>query len=324
MNSGSSPSSNPRMSVVLATPDTYDTIRTTIRFLRGQTVLDALELVIVAPSAATLGLDEAAVEGFHSHQVVEVGRVTSIGTANAAGVRRARAPVVALTEDHVLPEPDWAEALIAAHRGPYAAVGVVVRNGNPDNLVSWADLFIGYGPWLDPTPAGPADFLPGHNTSYKRDVLLAYGDDLEKMLEAETVMHWNLRARGFEICVEPAAKIGHVNFARLEVWIPVQFHMGRVFGASRAGNERWSILRRAMYACGAPLIPLVRLKRIVRDVRRRGSLNTILVRALPMLAFGLTLDAIGQMAGYALGAGNSIVTLPKYEFHRYRHNAGAR
>jgi hypothetical protein len=312
------------MSVVIATPDTFDTIRTTVRFLRRQTVLHALELVVVAPSAATLGLDEAAVEGVGSYQVVEVGRVTSIGSANAAGVRRARAPVVALTEDHVLPEPDWAEALLAAHEGSWAAVGVAVCNGNPENLVSWADLFIGYGPWLDPTPSGPADFLPGHNTSYKRDVLLEYGDDLEKMLEAETVMHWDLRARGFEICIEPAAKIGHVNFARLATWIPVQFHSGRVFGASRAGNERWSIVRRAMYACGAPLIPLVRLKRIVRDVRRRESMNGLLARTLPLLAFGLALDALGQMAGYALGAGNSLLQLPKYEFHRYLHNAGSR
>jgi hypothetical protein len=310
------------MSVILATPDSYETIRTTVGYLRRQTVLDNLELVVVAPSAEALGLDEAEVAGFCCHQVVEIGRVTSIGAANAEGVRRARAPVVALTEDHVCPDPTWAETLIAAHDGPCVAVGVAVRNGNPDSLVSWADLFIGYGPWLDPVPPIAFEFLPGHNTSYKREALLAYGDNLEKMLEAETVLHWDMRSRGLEIRIAPEAKIGHVNFARLATWIPVQFHGGRVFGASRAGNERWSIGRRAMYAAGAPLIPLVRLARIVRDVRQRTSLRGLLVRSFPLLVFGLGLDALGQMAGYAFGSGTSLVKLPKYEFHRYRHNAG--
>jgi hypothetical protein len=314
-------SPEPRMSVVLATPDSFETVRKTVGYLRNQTALDALELVLVAPSLETLGLDEEEVEGFCRYQIVEIGRVTSIGAANAAGVRRATAPIVALTEDHVCPDPTWAEALLAAHKGPWVAVGVAVRNGNPDNLVSWADLFIGYAPWLDPIPSGPVEFLPGHNTSYKRDALLAYGDDLEKMLDAETVLHWNMRAKGLQIRMAPAARIGHVNFARLATWIPVQFHAGRVFGASRAGNERWSAGRRALYACGAPLIPLVRLRRIVRDVRRRSGFEGLLVRSLPLLTFGLGLDALGQMAGYAFGVGGSLAELPKYEFHRYRHNA---
>ena len=48
------------------------------------------------------------------------------------------------------------------------------------------------------------------------------------------------------------------------------------------------------------------------------------MRALPLLALGLSLDALGQMVGYALGGGNSFVELPRYEFHRYQHNAGIR
>jgi glycosyltransferase involved in cell wall biosynthesis len=46
------------MSVVITTPDNYQTIRRTISHLRRQTVKEALELIIVAPSLAQLQLDE--------------------------------------------------------------------------------------------------------------------------------------------------------------------------------------------------------------------------------------------------------------------------
>jgi hypothetical protein len=43
-----------QMSVVLVTPGRYETIRKTMQHLQAQTVADQLEIVIVAPSAATL------------------------------------------------------------------------------------------------------------------------------------------------------------------------------------------------------------------------------------------------------------------------------
>lgn len=65
--------------------------------------------------------------------------------------------------------------------------------------MSWADLFIGYSPWLAPSSSREAEFLPGHNTSYKRAVLLEYGDQLDSMMQAETVLHWNLRSKGHHL-----------------------------------------------------------------------------------------------------------------------------
>jgi GT2 family glycosyltransferase len=308
----------PDMSVVIVTPDTYETIRKTIASLQKQTVKDRLEIVIVAPSIEKLGLIDIELEVFYQFRVVEVGTLRSIGSANAAGIRHASTPVVALAEDHAFPDPTWAEALIKAHRQPWAAVGPAVHNGNPATQVSWADLFIGYGPWLEPAAAGVVDFLPGHNSSYKRAILLEYGPELEAMMEAETVLHWSLRSKGYQLYLEPAAKLSHLNFSRLSSWIPVQFHAGRVFAAARAQNERWSLFRRLLFTCGGPLIPLVRLWRIVGQVQRRRRQNHRFVTILPALVFGLVLDGIGQVFGYAFGAGTSKQKLSKYEFHRTR------
>lgn len=311
--------SSPEMSVVIVTPDRYETIRKTVQHLRAQTVNDRLELVIVAPSAGQLGLDDRELKDFFQFRVVEVGAISSIARAYAAGIRQASAPVVVLSEDHSFPETRWAEALIARHREPWAAVGPAVRNANPDGLISWADFLLGYGAWLDPAPAGEIDHLPGHNTSYKRAVLLDYDPELEALLEAECVLHWELLRRGYRFYLEEAAKTAHLNFGRVAPWIPYLVQAGRVFAAARA--RRWPLRRRMLYAGGAPLIPFVRLWRIRSDIRRPGRPAHLWPRVVPALLMGLTLDAVGQALGYAFGAGSAGQKLSSFEFHRDRHAA---
>ena len=177
------------MSVVLVTPDGYETIRTTMKHLRAQTVRDRLEIVLVVPSTGALHLDHAELKEFLQCRVVEVGAVRSIAEGNAAGVRQASAPVVALAEDHTYPDPGWAAALIEAHQHSWAAVGAAVRNANPKSVTSWADFLIAYGSWSEPATVGEVEHLPGHNSSYKRAILLDYGPKLEAMLGAESVLH---------------------------------------------------------------------------------------------------------------------------------------
>ena len=312
-------SSSSEMSVVIVTPDRYETIRKTVEHLRAQTVKDRLELVIVAPSAAQLDLDGSELHDFSQFRIVEVGEISSIARAHAAGIRQSSAPVVVLAEDHSFPEAGWAEALIERHRQPWAVVGPVVRNANPESLMSWADFLLGYGTWLDPTPAGETHYLPGHNSSYKRAILLDYDRELEAMLEAEFVLHLDLQARGHRLYLESAAKTAHLNFARLAPWTPYLIHAGRVFAAARA--RRWSLPRRLLYAGGAPLIPFVRLWRIRAEIRRPGRPAGLWPRVLPALAVGLTLDTIGQVLGYTLGVGNASQKLFSFEFHRDRYLA---
>lgn len=312
---------NPLLSVVICTPDDYETIRITMRHLRAQTARASVELVIVGPSEQSIRPAPEDVEGFHSYQLIALGTITSIGRANAAGVRRARAPLVALAEDHCFPEPGWAAALIAAHQSPWAVVAPVFRNANPGTIVSWCDFTIGYGPWMDPAPAQCMPFLPGHNSCYKRTVLLEYGDRLEDMMEAETVLHFDLAQRGFQLRMEPQARTAHTNFALLSSWLPVQFYAGRVFGATRAAN--WPARKRLVFFAASPLIPIVRLVRCLREMAKPGRSGGRIAPMLPVLALGLALDGLGQMAGYLFGLGDAVASVARYEFHRFDHITAA-
>ena len=307
---------SPALSVILATPGDFGALRRTLSHLAAQTARDALELVIVATSRDALRPDTEVLAVFPRHSIVEIGEFVSLGAANAAGVRAATAPLVVLAEDHCFPDPEWAQHLIRAHEGPWAAVGPAVRNANPATAVSWADLFVGYGPWLEPVERRDMPFLPGHNSSYKRALLLEYGDRLEGLLTVETVLHWELRANGHRLLLEPAARVAHTNFSLWSSWLPVLWLNGRAFAAERRNGM--SIAARALYVAGAPLIPFVRLARVATNVRS-PSLRRQFVRSFPAALLGLGVDALGQMIGYAFGAGASGARLALYECHRVKH-----
>ena len=309
----------PEMSVVVVTPDTYRTVSKTIRHLGAQNLSGLLELIIVAPSAQKLDIDESALRNFLRYRIVEVGPITSTARARAAGVRASTARVVALAEDHAYPAPGWAEALIARHREDWAAVGPVMVNANPRSMISWANLLIEYAPWLEGAEGGERDHLPGHNDAYKRDILLQYGERLEAMLDAESVLHWDLREQGHRLWLEPKARTFHQNYSTPVPSLTLRFNGGRLFASSRA--RAWPVWQRVLFTLGAPLIPAVRLFRIARELCRPARPRHLLPRVLPVLAIGLICDGAGEMVGYALGPGRSMAKLSEMEFHRERYLA---
>lgn len=307
----------PAMSVVLITPDCYATISETIRHLRAQKVCGSFEIIIAAPSASTLELDSSELLDFLRYKVVEVGSISSTARARAAGVREASAPIVAFAEDHAYPAPGWAEALINRHREGWAAVGPVITNANPHSITSWANLLIEYSQWLAPAQGGERQHLPGHNCSYKREILLEYGERLEAMMDAESILHWNLRSRGHRLYLEAEALTLHQNFSAQSPSLRLRFNGGRLFAAARA--RHWPTWRRALFACAWPLIPAVRCLRITRELLAPGRPRRLLPRLLPALIVGLVFDGAGEMAGYACGPGRAMATLSDMEFHRERY-----
>ena len=306
----------PKMSVIVVTPDNYQTMRKTVRHLRSQNVSQDLELIFVAPSADSLKLNESEMHGFWGYKIVEVGPVHSTAMARAAGVGAASAPIVALTEDHSHPAPGWAEALINRHDEDWAAVGPVMHNANPHSLTSWASFLVEYSQWLGPSESGEREHLPGHNGTYKRDILLEYGDRLEEMLDAESVLHWDLRARGHRLWLESAARTFHQNFSKPASIVSLRFNGGRLFASSRA--REWPVWRRLLFTICSPLIPWVRCFRITRELRKPGRPRQLLPRLLPALLFSLALDGAGEMIGYAFGPGGAMAKLSDLEFHRHR------
>lgn len=309
----------PAMSVVLASPDNYATIETTLSYLRVQTVRETLEIILVAPTAEDFGYDVSQKTEFFDVRLVESGPFRTLPELRALGVRQSSAPIVVITEDHSYPTPTWAEALIAAHEQPWAAVGPVMANANPASATSWAQLYMTYGQWVAPLPGGIVEDLPGHNSSYKRALLLEYGSNLETMLEMETLMHQDMRAKGHQLFLDPAAVTHHINITLPASLVKDHLGLHRMVTAEKAkglpaGQRLFGSLK------SLAMIPL-HVWRAIRFTRRTLVQHRPIPAMLPHFFFTSVLRGAGDALGYLFGSGNSQELHWELEFHRERHIA---
>jgi hypothetical protein len=294
----------PELSVILVT-DRLATIRKTLAHFRAQNGSQRLEIVVAGPNETVAENEVTELTGFADVKIVSVDDISETPLVRAAAVQATRAPLVVFAETHSYPRQGYVDALIRAHRKDRrAVVGPSMANANGGSLVSWVGLFMDYGPWVANERRGAAEDVPGLNAAYKRQVLVEFGDDLAAQLRASRLMHQELRRRGYELYLEPDAVCDHLNSSRLLWSVAEHFQSGRKFAGQRA--RRWHWRRRLLFAGGSPLIPAVRLRRILRDVRRSGH-RELLPRLLAPLVFVLVASAIGELLGYVSGPGRSLL-----------------
>jgi hypothetical protein len=114
-------------------------------------------------------------------------------------------------------------------------------------------------------------------------------------------MHIDLRRKGYVLYMAGEAVTRHVNVSDFVSFCRIEYIGQRGFAAARAHAGNWSRLKRGLYVLGSPLIPVVRMFRIVQQIRRarraRELLPQILVPIAPALVFGM----VGEAVGYILG-----------------------
>jgi hypothetical protein len=291
-----------KMSVVLVS-DGWATILRVLERLAEQTIKDEIEIVLVLPAEEAGRVEDAGRWEFGTIRLVGVASILPLGSARAAGVRAATAPIVFIGETHSFPHPGMARALVAAHAAGWEVVVPAIHNANPDGAPSWAGFLTGYAAWTDGVRAGEIESAPLFNVSYRRPFLLGLGDRLAHLLTEGEDMATELRAGGQRIYFEPAAGIDHANISFLSSLLCQRFLAGRVIAGGRSAS--WSRRRRLVYALGSPLIPIVLLGRyrsaISRTIRRQRPPAT----TLPVLILGSILEAAGEMLGYARGEGST-------------------
>ncbi len=127
-------------------------------------------------------------------------------------------------------------------------------------------------------------------------------------------MHADMRAAGGELYLDLGIRVRHINMEHYAACAGEWVAFSRVYAAQRAAN--WGLARRALYAAGSPVLPLIRFPRCVANARRAGYLRQLL-RGIDILAVALTASAAGESLGYATGRGDPSGTL-KFELHRRR------
>jgi hypothetical protein len=216
------------------------------------------------------------------------------------GLRRARAPLVILTEDHAHADRRWCASLVAVLRSrPRAAcVGGAVEWGGR-SLLSYAVYLCDFGRYQNPLPEGPATFVSDSNVCYRRQALEqvagAWSDQYQ-----ETIVHGALARDGGELWLTPSAVVWQARSGL--TWgeaLRERYVWGRSYAASRVAGA--GAVRRLVFAAFAPLLPFLLTARLVGGARRRGREVARAVLSAPLLWVLNAAWSVGELAGYASG-----------------------
>lgn len=290
---------NPRLSVVVASYKSRDTIMECLASLLDQSTGEPYEVMVVDSSGD--GTDRLIGERFPGVRVLGFAERKMPGAARNAGVEEAGARIVAFVDaDCVVPE-NWVAAVIRAHESPRLAIGGAIDNANPESYVSRAAHFSKFGRWLPGAPAGWMDEIAQTAMSYKGEVFERYGYLLEDCYSEETEYHWRLARDGLYLWFEPSIVVFHRNIEDPGVFLRHMFERGGHFGGVRVRCGGFSLRRRILYAAFSFLIPLKLFSDRARSVLKNGGYLRQFILSAPLVALGLVCWSLGECASYLRG-----------------------
>ncbi len=288
--------SEPVMSVIVLVDRQRERGERCLSRLLSQSIIAQLEILLLDFAASDLpplrGSDHPSV------RVVPMTYDKGFGGSRALGVRLARAPIVAFIEEHVTVRPGWAEATLRAHQGAWAGVGPEVHNPAPDLPLVNLIFLTGFNAWTAPMPAGETRQISSQNSAFKRDILLRYDADLDRLLEADILLQWRLREDGYKLYQTPDAKIEHASEMSLPIIMEGYYWVMRYFAPVRAEIYHWSPLKRVVRLLLTPTAPFYRTAKVIVGLgRRRSPYFWTAVRG----AGAIFISHIGGAAGEATG-----------------------
>lgn len=314
-----------RLSVVFVARRSLAAIQRTLETLLAQTAAPRIECIVSADSPELLREAEDflapsarfAQSRFLLHQTQDLSRARALSVAEASG------DVVAFTEDHCFPEPNWAEELLAAFESSddVLAAAPAMRNPNPATAVSRVQFLLFFGRHRHDSSArnrfDTAPRLPTHNTAYRRDALTEALR--ERTLAVEALLQEQLRVTRpdarFLRCTHTC--VGHVNMSRLLPSVTQAYVGGRLFGSARADHAGWGLAMRVLRCVTFPLVPLIVIRRSAPLLRDTATPATFVANVCTAWTLEL-IHAAGEAIGICLGAGRAAERYADSEVDRSR------
>lgn len=212
----------------------------------------------------------------------------------ALAVQDASREIVAIIEDHCIPESNWITQVLIEHDKSYAAIGGAVEKAVPDTIVNWSLYLADYIRYAKPMPAGMALHLTDCNVTYKRDALgriaEVWADEFH-----EPEVNVALRRLGETLWFSPTITVHQQRSLGLFEAIRDRYAFGRLFGARRALGS--SMGQRLFYTIMSPFLPFLLTARVGGHVVRRRRYLGAFLRALPFVVCLNAVWAWGEFVG---------------------------
>ncbi len=235
---------------------------------------------------------------------------TTLPAMRATALGEARGRYVAVTEDHCIAPPDWlANVARAFAEAPpdTVAIGGAVENGVDDTWLDHATFLCEYSAFLAPMREGEPANLPGMNVAYVRSALERIDQQALSAGFWESTAHPALVRAGGRLRASARVRIVHAKRFRPGFFIRQRFAYSRHYAARRFDPSQSAL--RALALVVSVVLPPLLLARIARAVLSKPGHGGELLAALPWLAVFVVVWAAGEMAGYALGEGDSLAQI---------------
>jgi hypothetical protein len=217
-------------------------------------------------------------------------RRRAVGLASACG------DVVAMIEDHAIPDQRWCATIWDEHRRkPYGVIGGGIMHSGAallNRAVYYCD-FVRYQP---PFPPSVVEYVSDINVSYKRAALEACRDVWQDFYD-ETSVHGRIREAGDTLYLTPDFVVGYdrgpLSVSRT---LRQRRNWGRVFAGRRA--QKAGPIRRLAYILLSPgLAPLLLVRKFLLLRGRRQELGPFMA-VLPITFLCLLSWSVGEFIGY--------------------------
>jgi hypothetical protein len=290
----------PRLSVVVGTTQGWPEILPCLERLQAQALAVDAEIVVADGSAAPPPPTERL--GPRVRWLRRPG--AGIFELRALATARARAAIIAVTEDHCRPAPDWCARILEAWRRhpDAAAVKGAVDNGTAERLVDRAAFLLNQAPHLPPFVGRAEDDVLGVScVAYRRAALIGLTARREPWPpEMRDPRAW--RREGARLVADATIRVAHHQSVPLLGMSALQYHNGRAAaGTRRARMERrdWARL------LAAPVLPLTRAVRTAALCLAKGIAPATVLACAPLFVWFYLWKGAGELAGYLAGPGDS-------------------
>jgi hypothetical protein len=244
---------------------------------------------------------------FPEAQVLQINGRRTYAELRSAGFLYATAPIIALTEDQCIPDPDWCFRIVEAHVASHAAIGGAVEKyaGAGDSLLSWAVYFCDYSRYANPVAEGVVRHLTDCNVSYKREALESISHIWRQEFH-ETVVHAALQQQGKELWLSSKIIVKQQRNMKLNQALRERYVFGRLFGSTRVANR--SMQKRIVFAVLALILPLLLTSRVTKNVFEKKRYRNQFLRCLPLIFLFNLFWSVGELVGYLTASADPSLT----------------
>lgn len=290
------------VSVIIAWVNPVELICNTLNALRAQTQA-ANEIVVVTRHDDALQAKLRA--QFPEIVLAAAPHDTPITKLRSIGIQHAHGEILAFTEDHCSPAPQWIETIRdRMTQTSCVVVGGVVENARTERLRDWAAFLTEYaGAVRSEADEHAPQGLPGNNVAYRRSVIHGLSDTLESG-RWESFYHQQLERDNAALYFEPKLLVMHDRPFDFFYFVKQRFVFSRSFAGMR--NQSFTKMQRVKYGCASVLLPPLLLLRGFMTLFKKKRHVARYLQCLPLIAVYVTAGAAGEGVGYFFGDGESL------------------